>query len=130
MKISKMINPNRRSFIRAVLGGTSAGLLTCAMPGSVFSQPATWKPQKNVEFIVPTSAGSTMDQLARVILDIWQRRHLVDTTITVQAKPGAGGAVAWTYVSRNTGDGHFIAISGPTLLANDVLGVGGLKYKA
>ncbi len=100
------------------------------MPGSVFSQPATWKPQKNVEFIVPTSAGSTMDQLARVILDIWQKRHLVDTTITVQAKPGAGGAVAWTYVSRNTGDGHFIAISGPTLLANDVLGVGGLKYKA
>ena len=78
---------------------------------------------------MPTSTGSTMDQLARVILDIWQKRHLVDTTMTVQAKPGAGGAVAWTYVSRNTGDGHFIAISGPTLLANDVLGVGGLKYK-
>jgi putative tricarboxylic transport membrane protein len=47
----------------------------------------------------------------------------------VQAKPGSGGAVAWTYLSRKTGDGHYIAISGPTLLANDVLGVGELKYK-
>jgi len=124
-----MNNPTRRGFVRAVLGGGSAGLVTCAMPRSVLSQPAPWKPQKNVEFIVPTSAGSTMDLLARVIQDIWQKRHLLDTTMTVQAKPGGGGSVAWTYVSRETGDGHFIAISGPTLLANDVLGVGKLKYK-
>lgn len=123
------IDLSRRSLVRAVLGSSSAGLLAAVMPGLALSQPAQWKPQKNVEFIVPTSAGSTMDQLARVILDIWQRRHLVDTTMTVQAKPGAGGAVAWTYVSRNAGDGHYIAISGPTLLANDVLGVGELKYK-
>ncbi len=93
------------------------------------SQTAAWKPQKNVEFIVPTSAGSTMDLLARVIQDIWQKRHLMDMTMTMQAKPGGGGAFAWTYVSRETGDGHYIAISGPTLLANDVLGVGTLKYK-
>ncbi len=125
-----MTNFSRRSFVRAALGGASTGLLTSAMPCPVLSEPVAWKPQKNVEFIVPTSAGSTMDQLARVILDIWQKRHLVGTTMTVQAKPGAGGAVAWTYVSRNAGDGHFIAISGPTLLANDVLGVGDLKYKA
>ena len=123
-----MNNPTRRSFVRAVLAGGSAGLVTCAIPRSVFSQPAPWKPQKNVEFIVPTSAGSTMDLLARVIQDIWQKRHLLDTTMTVQAKPGGGGSVAWTYVSREIGDGHFIAISGPTLLANDVLGVGELKY--
>ncbi len=124
-----MNNPTRRSVVRAVLGGGSAGLVTCAMPRSVLSQPAPWTPQKNVEFIVPTSAGSTMDLLARVIQDIWQNRHLIDTTMTIQAKPGGGGALAWTYVSRETGDGHFIAISGPTLLANDVLGVGSLKYK-
>ncbi len=99
------------------------------MPRSAISQQASWKPQKNVEFIVPTSAGSTMDLLARVIQDIWKKNDLVDVTMTVQAKPGSGGGVAWTYLSRKTGDGHYIAISGPTLLANDVLGVGELKYK-
>jgi putative tricarboxylic transport membrane protein len=96
------------------------------LPGIV--QAAQWAPQKNVEFIVPTAAGSTMDLLARTIQDIWQKNQLVNTTMTVQAKPGAGGSVAWTYVSQKTGDGHYIAISGPTLLANDVLGVGELKY--
>ena len=49
--------------------------------------------------------------------------------MTVEARSGAGGAVAWTYVSRKTGDGHYIAISGPTLLSNSLLGVGDLNYK-
>ena len=48
--------------------------------------------------------------------------------MTVHAKPGAGGAVAWTYVSRKTGDGNYIAISGPTLLSNDIMHVGDLRY--
>lgn len=117
----------RRRFLQIGLSGAAAGL--CSMPYSANSQAGSWKPQKNVEFIVPTSAGSTMDLLARVIQDIWKKNDLVDATMTVQAKPGSGGAVAWTYLSRKTGDGHYIAISGPTLLANDVLGVGELKYK-
>jgi putative tricarboxylic transport membrane protein len=101
----------------------------CIMPLSAHSEPPQWSPQKNVEFIVPTAAGSSMDVLARTIQDIWQKNHLVDTSITVQAKPGSGGAIAWTYVSRKTGDGQTIAISGPTLLANDILGIGDLSYK-
>src|ERR1035437_4536318 len=38
--------------------------------------------------------------------------------MTVQAKPGGGGDVGWTYVSRETSGGHFIAIPGPTLRVN------------
>jgi putative tricarboxylic transport membrane protein len=121
-----MTELTRRRVLRLAASGVAAGL--CGAPLAAFSQ-AAWKPQKNVEFIVPTSAGSTMDLLARVIQDIWKKNDLVDATMTVQAKPGSGGAVAWTYLSRKTGDGHYIAISGPTLLANDVLGVGELKYK-
>src|SRR5579872_6374488 len=118
MSISSMNAIPRRRFLQIGLSGAAAGL--CSMPYSANSQAGSWKPQKNVEFIVPTSAGSTMDLLARVIQDIWKKNDLVDTTMTVQAKPGSGGAVAWTYLSRKTGDGHYIAISGPTLLANDV----------
>jgi len=92
------------------------------------SQPA-WSPQKNVEFIVPTAAGSTMDALARIIQDIWQKNRLVNTSMTVMVRPGSGGAIAWTYVSRKTGDGHYLAISGPTLLANDIMGIGDLSYR-
>jgi len=96
----------------------------CTVPVvELHSQPA-WSPQKNVEFIVPTAAGSTMDALARIIQDIWQKNRLVNTSMTVMVRPGSGGAIAWTYVSRKTGDGHYLAISGPTLLANDIMGIG------
>jgi len=88
-----------------------------------------WVPRHNVEFIVPTAAGSTMDLLARVIQKVWQEQDAVTVPITVEAKSGAGGALAWTYLSRKEGDGHYIAISGPTLLANEVLQVGDLSYR-
>ena len=88
-----------------------------------------WAPQHNVEFIVPTAAGSTMDLLARVIQKVWQEQKAVTVPVTVEAKSGAGGAVAWTYLSRKAGDGHYIAISGPTLLANEILHVGDLSYR-
>jgi putative tricarboxylic transport membrane protein len=102
-----------------------------AAVGAPVRTPAAepWKPDHNVEFIVPTAPGSTMDLLARIIQKIWQEQHAVDVPLTVEAKSGAGGAVAWTYVSRKEGDGHYIAISGPTLLANEILRVGELSYR-
>jgi len=93
------------------------------------AQAQTWSPQKPVEFIVPTAAGSSMDVLARLIQDVWQRNKLVTATMTVQARPGGGGLLAWSYVSQRAGDGHYLAISGPTLLANDVLKIGSLRYQ-
>jgi putative tricarboxylic transport membrane protein len=115
----------RGGFVRTFVGLGIA----CAMLLQARSEPAQWSPQKNVELIVPTAPGSSMDVLARTIQEIWQKNKLVTTSMTVQAKPGSGGAIAWTYVSRKTGDGYIIAISGPTLLANDILGIGDLSYK-
>lgn len=106
----------------------AAALSWFTVPAPAWSATANWKPDHDVEFIVPTAPGSTMDVLAREMQKIWQARHAVGEPITVESKPGAGGAIGWSYVSRQAADGHYIAISGPTLLANDVLGVGNLKY--
>ena len=115
---------SRRHVVRAFAGAAAA----CTLPARLRAQ-ASWKPTKNVEFIVPTAAGSTMDLLARIIAEIWSRNSLVNATVTVQAKGGSGGAIAWSYVSRKTGDGHYLAISGPTLLSNEILNIGDLTYK-
>jgi putative tricarboxylic transport membrane protein len=117
-----------RRLIRKSRNVAAAVLLCCAAASQVHAQ-ARWSPQKSVEFIVPTAAGSSMDVLARLIQDLWQRNQLVTVTMTVQPRPGSGGAIAWTYVSQKAGDGHYIAISGPTLLANEVLKIGTLKYR-
>ncbi len=111
---------------------SAAALVLCGSAAFTFlarAEPAAWEPQRNVEFIVPTEAGSTMDVLARAMQKIWQQTHAVNASMTVEARSGAGGAVAWSYVSRKSGDGHYIAISGPTLLSNSLLGVGDLNYK-
>ena len=90
--------------------GVLASFLILVAQYPVGAQTAQWAPTENVELVVPTAAGSTMDLLARLIQNILQKDHLVDVSMTVQAKPGAGGAVAWTYVSRKTGDGNYIAL--------------------
>lgn len=121
---------DNRHFVRPFRSAVVAVLLSGLAPVShAHAQAGAWSPQKPVEFIVPTAAGSSMDVLARLIQDLWQRNQLVTGTMTVQAKPGGGGALAWSYVSQRAGDGHYIAISGPTLLANDVLKIGSLKYQ-
>lgn len=116
--------------IRSALGVAALALGVSAGYGPLRTwADEQWAPQHNVEFIVPTAAGSTMDLLARVIQKVWQEQKAVTVPITVEAKSGAGGAVAWTYLSREAGDGHYIAISGPTLLANEILHVGELSYR-
>jgi putative tricarboxylic transport membrane protein len=117
-----------KSFTRreAAVGLIVPGILHFLRPSLALAE--AWLPQRGVEFVVPTAAGSTMDLLARHVVDIWRKYDLLTTAVTVQAKGGGGGALAWTYVSRRVGDGHFLAISGPTLIANEVLRIGDLKY--
>jgi hypothetical protein len=51
-------------------------------------------PQRSVEFVVPTAAGSTMDLLARLIVDIWRKYDLLrardEITESKEKNPAAG----------------------------------------
>jgi putative tricarboxylic transport membrane protein len=120
---------NSLSLIRLLVGLIFFCASTLALSQLAQSEVARWEPQRNIEFIVPTEAGSTMDVLARAIQKIWEQSHALSATMTVEARSGASGAVAWAYVSRKTGDGQYIAISGPTLLSNNLLGIGDISYK-
>ncbi|AMN44377.1 Bug family tripartite tricarboxylate transporter substrate binding protein [Rhodoplanes sp. Z2-YC6860] len=124
-----MTKPSRRATMMSALRPMLVVAAGCALtPGAGVAQ-TEWTPQKSIEFVVPTAAGSTMDLLARTVQNIWQKYQLVTKPVIVQVKSGAGGALAWSYVSRKTGDGHTLAISGPTLLSQDLLHIGDLSYK-
>jgi putative tricarboxylic transport membrane protein len=122
----KKTSPKRPALTLAAIAIAVAG---CSASLRASAEQSGWSPQRNVEFVVPTAAGSTMDLLARIIQEIWHEQHAVNVPVTIEAKSGASGALAWTYVSRKKGDGHYIAISGPTLLSNDILRLGELSYK-
>ena len=102
-------------------------VLAICVNSAIHAQPA-WRPDKNVELIVPSNAGSGADASARLIQKIWQDAKLPGNSITVNNKPGGGGAVAWTYLNTHPGDGHFLAFTSATLLTNKLAGLNPLGY--
>jgi putative tricarboxylic transport membrane protein len=47
----------------------------------------------------------------------------------VTNRPGGGGTVAWTFLTQHPGDPHYIATFSPTMLTNQILGIGKLGYQ-
>lgn len=95
---------------------------------SVHGQTPGWKPEKNVEIMVPISAGSAVDRTARLIQKILQDRKLIDVSSSVVNKPGGGGAIGWTYLNQHAGDGHVFAVATIALLTNHIIGQSTFNY--
>jgi len=47
---------------------------------------------------------------------------MVKVPVSVINKPGGGGAVSIAYLNQHAGDGHFIAVNTPNIIANDING--------
>lgn len=116
----------RGSFHRA---RSAAALL--AVIGAVLGAPCAaqteWKPGKPVEFVVGSSPGGGNDKTARLMQKIWRENKWLDL-VNVVNKPGGGGALAYTYVSQQAGDAHYIVVVRKALLTNHILGRSPLQY--
>ncbi len=80
----------------------------------------SWKPDRTVELVVFAAPGGGNDKAARYLHKIWQDNKLLDAIVT--NKVGGGGALAYSYTSQKTGDGHFVAIAQTGLLTNHITG--------
>ena len=49
--------------------------------------------------------------------------------ITVNNRPGGGGAIAWSSLSQHTGDAHWLATMNVALLTNHIVGASPLRYQ-
>lgn len=88
----------------------------------------TWKPEKNVEIVVGSSAGTGTDRVARLIERIWREGKVMDVPIAVVNRPGGGGGVSWAYLSQRTGDPHFFLITSYNIVTNHINGSSKLTY--
>lgn len=111
--------------MRSVL---SALLIMALAASGVHGQTSDWKPEKNVEIMVPITAGSAVDRTARLIQKILQDRKLIDASSSVVNKPGGGGAIGWTYLNQHAGDGHYVAVATIALLTNHIIGQSTFSY--
>ncbi len=102
-----------------------AALLALAAPPAK-AQPA-WKPEKSVEIVVGTSPGGPQDRMGRMLQKILQEQRLVDVPVSVENKPGGGGAVALAALAQRSG-GSTLMINAPTMLSNQITGRSPLQY--
>lgn len=93
----------------------SAGALPLAAAVGAHAQSG-WTPTKEVEFVVPFAVGGGADLLARVVHKIITEEKLVPVPITLNNRPGGGGAAGIGYVtSRKAADPHtIILVNGST----------------
>jgi putative tricarboxylic transport membrane protein len=115
--------------LRAARAARSAALLLAAGAlASAAPAPAQeWKPAKPVEFVVGSSPGGGNDKTARLMQKIWREARWLDL-VNVVNKPGGGGALAYTYVSQQSADAHYIVVVRKALLTNHILGRSPLQY--
>jgi tripartite-type tricarboxylate transporter receptor subunit TctC len=72
-------------------------------------------PSQDVNFICGFAAGSGADIIVRYFAD--KMRPVMNRTIIVQNKPGAGGNIATEYVARSKPDGYTILVTGGNSVA-------------
>lgn len=95
---------------------------------TAYAQLPAWKPDKNVEIVVGTTAGSALDGTARLVQKIWQERNLPGATSSVVNKAGGNMAIAGAYLSQRTGDAHYLQFISATLLTDHIIGSGNYNY--
>ena len=81
-----------------------------------------WSPQRNVELIVPASAGGSLDTTGRMVTRLWGDLKLLPLSSSVSNRAGGGHAVAYNYLAQRPGDPHFLAVTSMTLLASHING--------
>ena len=81
-----------------------------------------WSPQKNVEIVVPSAPGGTNDKLARAVERTLITGKLLNSTVSIVHRAGAGNQIAAIYLGQHPGDPHYLMIGTPTLLGGHITG--------
>ncbi len=89
---------------------------------------ADWRPEKPVEIISGVAPGGALDIMARAMQKVFQEKRAFSVPSTVVNRPGAGSAVAWTYLNSHAGDAHYLSVTSATLLTNPLTGSNPLSY--
>ena len=109
--------------MRNRLGGWAA-IAVMAVGGIVLAAAASaqgWKPERNVELVIPTSPGGSNDIAGRLVHKLWTELKLLPVQSSVANRSGGEHVVAYTYVSQR-GDPHTVGIMSTPMLVNPIQG--------
>jgi putative tricarboxylic transport membrane protein len=107
----------------------TAALIFAPAVATAATAATAWQPSHNVEIIVSTSPGSGSDTTARFIQKLLTEKAFVRAPTTVVNKPGGQGVIGLTYLTQHAGDGHYVMVTSPSLLANQITGRSKIGYR-
>ncbi|MCC7484036.1 MAG: tripartite tricarboxylate transporter substrate binding protein [Burkholderiales bacterium] len=81
-----------------------------------------WRPERQVELVVPTAPGGGNDAMARLMQRIMQERKIVASPVLVMNKPGGSQALSATYLTQQAGSPHHLLFATATLFTNQIQG--------
>lgn len=86
------------------------------------------EPERAIEIIVGASPGGGFDRTARAMERVLEE-GIVGQPINVINQPGAGGAVGLASMNRHPGDMHYISITSPNILTDELRGTSPLTFE-
>ena len=99
----------------------------CAVLACAGAPAADWRPSRPIEVLVGTPPGGPLDETARLIQALLEKRN-IGVPSTVINKPGGGHAIAMTYLNQRGADGHAISMALTNLITNRIIGSHPLTY--
>ena len=110
----------------ALTGMLTLGLAACSEDGESASSDY---PKNNMTIIAPSGAGGGWDLTARAIAKTMNDTKLIDKSITVENKPGGGGAVYMAeYATKEVKNDYVLLVKSPPILINNNKAEGNSPY--
>jgi putative tricarboxylic transport membrane protein len=91
--------------------------------------PSSWRPEKPVEIVLPTSPGGGNDTVARLMQKMLQDQKAVTTPILVVNKAGGNQTVSVAYHAQHRADPHYLLFATSTLFTNQIQGLTQHNYR-
>lgn len=95
-----------------------ATFLLLQIPSVLFAQTTDTYPNRPVHIIVPFSAGSAIDVVARLFAD--KLKDQLGQPVVVENRPGAASSVGTNYVATSEPDGYTLLMNSTTLVMSKI----------
>lgn len=113
--------------LRRIVWAAAASMALLGMTAP--AQAEKWKPTHKVAYTIPAGAGGALDQAARKIVEIAEKRKLIDQPIVIENRPGGASRVALFPLDQNPGDAHYLSVITYSLLTNHIIGQLPVTYR-
>lgn len=88
-----------------------------------------WKPETNVEIVIPSGPGSGLDTTGRTLQRFVLENKLLSVTSSILNKPGGGGTLAYLYLNQHPNNAHYLSITSPGVITNKMVGASTIDFR-